>query len=386
MAKQQQPASKSKTADGEIKSGAETPVRSALSGLVLLALVLAVSGLLLQAWQWVRDDKGELTSAVNNLQAYRKAQQASGQTIRTEIDSLSGRLDQLESRQAQPDPPDYSTAISELRQETARLARQSGALQSRLAEQSAMARGNDRHLARAEVAYLLKLGNERLQLFGDRQAALVTLRLAERQLSAMDDPLMLFIRRQLQQDIRAVSGIEFTDPLIILSAIQNLEDSMPEWRLKQVAVEPEVRPDANGSGLWGRFKQSMGSLVTIRKRNEPMLTLAEIDWLQERIRTQFQVARIASLNGNQQLFYSALQTVLQWHAEHYQPDDDTYAEVRRSLQKLISTILKPQLPDITRALREMQYLGSPLEPGTEQRHPSATEDAANEPETLQNSG
>jgi len=244
-------------------------------------------------------------------------------------------------------------------------------------EQSAITQSNDRHMMRAEIEYLLRLGNERLQLFGDRQAALATLQLAEQQLAAMDDSLLLAVRQQLQQDIRALSSIEVADPLIILAGIQDLETSLPDWPLKQAVAVAEVQPGEVDDSLWGKIKQSMKSLVTISKQDEPTLTLEEIDWLQERIRAQFQVARIASMNGDQELFRSALQTILQWHAEHYQPDDDTNVEVRKSLQQLISTVLNPEYPDITRALREMQYLGSPLESAAESRAPVTEETTDN---------
>ena len=162
-------------------------------------------------------------------------------------------------------------------------------------EQSAISQSNDRHMMRAEIEYLLRLGNERLQLFGDRQAALATLQLAEQQLAAMDDSLLLAVRQQLQQDIRALSSIEVADPLIILAGIQDLETSLPDWPLKQAVAVAEVQPGEVDDSLWGKIKQSMKSLVTISKQDEPTLTLEEIDWLQERIRAQFQVARIASM-------------------------------------------------------------------------------------------
>ena len=386
MAIQPEPASKSETTDSAKKAGPKAPRKSFISWLALLALVLALFSLLLQVWQRAGDETAGLTAAVNKMQADRQAQQHGEQALQTELEGLAARLGQLENRQTPAAPPDFSAEISALQAETSRLARQSGAMQSRLVNQSAVTQTNDRHLARAEIEYLLKLGNERLQLFGDRQAALATLDLAERQLAAMDDPLMLPVRRQLQQDIRAVAGIELADPLIILSDIQSLESSLPEWPMKQMDFKPDTPADEAETGLWGRFKQSMSSLVTIRKQAEPMLTLEEIDWLQERIRTQFQVARIASLNGNQELFHTALQTVLQWHAEHYQPDNNLNTEVRRSLQKLMSAVLKPELPDITRALREMHYLGSPLTPAEEQQPAENVDEVPSGPAVMENSG
>ena len=353
--------SANESTDSEIKEKPRARTRSRLPGVALLALAVAVSSLFLQFWQRASDDTTEIKAALNNIQASRQSQLEADQAQDVAVRSLTDRIGQLENRQSPDIPPDHSKEISSLQQETARLARQSSAMQSRLVEQSALSQSNDRHLARAVVEYLLKLGNERLQLFGDRQAALATLQLAEQQLSAMDDPLMLPVRRQLQEDIRAVTTIEFADPVLILSRIQGLETSLPEWPLKQSVVAPEIQADTTETTLWGRFKQSMGSLVTIRKQNVPVLTLEEVDWLQERIRTQFQVARIASLNGNQELFNSALDTVLQWHADQYQSNDQINIDVRRSLQQLMTTTLNPDLPDITRALREMQYLGSPLE-------------------------
>jgi uncharacterized protein HemX len=83
------------------------------------------------------------------------------------------------------------------------------------------------------------------------------------------------------------------------------------------------------------------------------------------------------MNADQDLFEQSLQMVLQWHAEHYDPDDSGSIEVRKSLQDLISTELKPRYPDITRALREMQFIGSPLD--TAPIQPAAAEDTSTEP-------
>ena len=384
MAKQSEPEPKTASSPHEEKPADKR--RSGLPLLALLALILAVLSLLLQFWQWTGDDTSRLGVAVNELQAGRQGQLEEKQALDSLIQGVADRLEQLENRQAPEIPPDHSGAIADLQQETARLARQSGAVRSRLVEQSALTQSNDRHLARAEVEYLLKLGNERLQLFADREAALATLQLAEQQLSAMDDPLMLAVRRALQEDIGAVTSIQLADPVLILSQIQALETSLPDWPLKQSEVEPEEQPIEADTSLWGRFKNSMSSLVTIRKQNEPILTLEEIDWLQERMRTQFQVARIASLNGNQELYNTALRTVLQWHGDNYQAGGEANTDVRRSLQQLMDTTLKPELPDITRALREMQYLGSPLEQSARQQAPANTDDVAGSQETVENDG
>jgi len=395
MAKKQEPAGNPQTGNYDEANGASSRSGSGKSGLALLALAIAVSGLLLQAWLWMSKDPADLSNALTRIQVNSQAQQADSRSLKTEIAGLSARVDQLQNRQPAAVPPDFSVEIARLQQETAHLARQSDAMQFRLNERSAVTQSNDRHMARAEIEYLLRLGNERLQLFGDRQAALTTLQLAERQLASMDDPLMLPVRRQLQQDIRAISSVKTVDLLIIMTAIQDLESSLQDWPLKQVAVKAEILPDEADTSLWGRFKQSLRSLVTISKQDEPTLTLEEIDWLQERIRAQFQVARIASLNADQELFHTALQTILQWQAEHYQADEPSNAKVRRSLQQLMATNLKPELPDITSALREMQYLGSPLQPAAEsqpasvpQREPDpqpAEENAENEQETTESS-
>jgi uroporphyrin-3 C-methyltransferase len=377
MAKQQDPVSKPETIDTADKTATGKPVKSARSGLALLALLLALVSIATQAWLYLRDDSTDVDEAIARLQNARQADQADNRSLLAELESLSLRIGQLENRRGPDLPPDFSTEINSLQREMERLARQSGAMQSRLNEQSAITQTNDRHMLRAEVEYLLRLGNERLQLFGDRQAAMATLHLAEQQLAAMDDPLMLPVRQQLQEDIRSLSGIQAADPLIILSSLQALETSLPDWPLKQSATAAVAQPEVEDNGLWARTKRSMQSLVTISKQNEPVLTLEQIDWLQERIRAQLQVARIASMNADQDLFEQSLQMVLQWHAEHYDPGDSGSIEVRKSLQELISTELKPGYPDITRALREMQFIGSPLDAAPVQ--PAAAEDTSTEP-------
>ena len=326
-------------------------------GLALLALVVALAGIALQAWNWMRSDAPDLSGEVAGLEARSQAQKIEQDQLRSELAAVSASITQLANRAPPTIPPDHSQAIETLQQETARLARQAVAVQTQLLDQAAVSQGNEIQLGRSEIEYLLRLANERLQLFADKQSALEALQLAQRQLSAMDDASLLAVRQQLQQDIREAESLGSVDKVLILGELDALENSIDSWPLKPLstATEDDIQLPED-AGLWTRFKQSLSSLVTIRRQTEPQLTLDEIDWLEERIRTRLQLARLAAMSDDQAVYAGALETVLQWQAEHYDPEEAVNISSRQTLQQLAAVNLQPPLPDITRALRAMQVL------------------------------
>jgi uncharacterized protein HemX len=151
--------------------------------------------------------------------------------------------------------------------------------------------------------------------------------------------------------------MKVTDMVLVLAQIEKLELSLPEWRLKQHAEPVDAEADVPPSGIWNRLKASLGSLVTVRKQNQPMLTLEEIDWLRERMRGYFQAARLAALHGDQGLYDKALKQLMQLQAEHFEMDDEQNSEARMGLQQLSAVTLRPDPPESTRALRELRLLG-----------------------------
>ena len=343
-----------------------------------MALVLALLSLLTSGWLWwqladesqdgrlsgLESTLGEVTGRQDSLEqriAGVDQQLASaGQSIDSGV--MNNRLRPL--RQSLDSLSSESTALSSqldglnfsLRGNQDRLTN----LERQLADLSVVRQGNDRQLAWAEIEYLLRLGNERLQLFGDRDAALRTLQLADRQLAAMNDPVLLRIRQQLQQDIQSLVAMDMPDLIQIHGELLALEQAVPRWQLRQ----PEAPDDDAGvdePGVLSRLGAALKSLVTVRRQaadEEPFLNLEEGEQLRDRIALQLQTARLAALRLDQDLYASSLGTSGDWLARYFDPENSASRAASAAVERLAAINLQPELPDISQSLRQMQYLNT----------------------------
>jgi len=366
-------------------------------GLAVLALLLALAAGAASGWQWWQAysagrSAGMLQGSVSKLQAeqQRLAQVVDGlkhefdatatavkpadfSRLRGRFQVLAGQLDALQGQLAATQAS--STAI----QGSVRsLEQRQSATETSLASVAAKSQNTDVELEIAEIDYLLRVANERLQLFADPLAADLALQAADVQLEALKDPLFLSVRQRIADARSALAAVPLVDRVQIAAQLAALQTKIPGLLFPDEAVsrvQVELPADA---GWWENFKQTLASLVTIKRRvpDEPaLLTIGDKDYLRQGLWLQLESARLAVMRHDSGAYRAALAGVSDAVRQFFQNETTAVTALQRELETLRNVTIEPEMPDISapwlqlRQLRDSRRL-------LQSAAPIATEDSA----------
>jgi uroporphyrin-III C-methyltransferase len=216
----------------------------------------------------------------------------------------------------------------------------------------------------AEVDYLLRLANERLQLFSDPAAAERALELADRHLAALDDPAHLGVRQAIATARRDLAGLALPDYLQVAARLDEIQAGIARWPFAagSVAGPAAAAGVAAGAGTetgwWARLKSTLAGLVTVRRSagTEPALSLEDKDYVRQRVWLQLEIAQLSLMRRDQEAFRAALARVQESLATWFDPADEAVQAAGRSLSDLAATGLDADLPDITEPWNTLRLL------------------------------
>ena len=391
-------------------SNPSEPPRGGGSGLALLALLIALAALLAAAWLWWQgqssDSAAEMLarSEIVRLDDSDRRLSAQLQELRSALDSEPDGAEEARFaalQNAVSEEQARAAALQKALQEQVTLTRsmQSAidAMHGRLvAAESSLARVGARELnARgdldlAEVDYLLRLANERLQLFSDPRSADRALALADAHLAALDNPAYLGVRRAIAAARGEVAAVDLPDDLEIAGQLEAIQDAIPQLPFRSASPAAGETEPAVEAGWWEKLKSTLGSLVTVRRSTEEesrRISLQDKDYIRQRLWLQVEVAYLALMRHEQETFDTALQRVGASVAEWFDPDSAEVAAVATSLDTLSDVDLSVSWPDISepwntlRLVREARHSAPPAAPG-----PPAETAEAPEPATADESG
>jgi uroporphyrin-3 C-methyltransferase len=280
----------SKQLNDEIENAVTDPVDRLLkekkpassgNGIAILALLVALAAVSESAWQWWQARSSGTGSDPQQvmLEQLQTAQDRLGQSMSSfesqlnameapiepgEFSSLGERVNALASSvsgiegQAGEDKASISALQGSVRSNELRLS----SVESGLTTVAASSQNSSLELELAEIDFLLRVANERLQLFADPSAADLALQAADVQIEALNDPMFLSVRQRIATSRHALAAVPRIDRVEIsarITAIQAKVQDLP-FRGETVAEpEPELPADA---GWW----QSFGTGITGRCR------------------------------------------------------------------------------------------------------------------------
>lgn len=370
----------------------------ALAGLALLVALAALAG---SAWLWWSDfrDRG--------AEAARQAAAASRyDRIESEVDQrvsdLESRLDSLAAedagdlaalqRQVQSMQPEVRQA-AQAGSEAAALARtlqsslegtnaRLAALESRFDALAARGFDGGTELDLAELDYLLRLAQERLQLFLDIRTADRALELAAEHVAALDNPVYSGLQREIAAARGELAAVDMPDPATLdreLDAVQQRIATLPFEGSEALGSrgESDAGETGAGAGWWARLKSALSGLVTVRRTSgevRDLPALADQELIRQRAWLEVERVRLAAMRHDQPAYEAAIErareTIERWFAPRHR---GTRAALQ-ALQSAAAMDVEPELPDISgplvalRALRVNQETtlpeatGEPAEP------------------------
>ncbi len=277
-------------------------------------------------------------------------------TLQQSVSELETQLAELEG-QAGEDPTE---AIAELRQSLEAAAAARGELSSRVDRVAELAQADQDDWRRSEAAYLVTVAEHRLRYYRDVDAALDALRTADTLLSEFGGDAVA-ARRGIAQAIDALIQVSvpqasrIADRLTDLSAaVEELSVRLERREVARVGGDGEPA-QAQGSdwrarleNAWSQFRDGLGELVVVSSDSPvvPLRTPEERFFIKQNLRLQFDTARLAALQGNQDLYDRSLAQVAEWLDTWVEGDGSPVTPMRETVAELRERDVRVELPDI----------------------------------------
>jgi uncharacterized protein HemX len=301
-----------------------------------------------------------------------------------ELEDLIGRLDALENSSA-----DTEAAMQALAEQVTQAESAEGFdpallddLNERIEQAEAAASAApqpvavpvNQDFALEEIESYLRVANRQLQLAGNFAAAETALGLADERLAQLDDPAFLGVRSKIADEIAALQRVEQPDLTGIALALSALSEQASGLALKgHERVAPATAPDqtnaaAGSQSGWDRFVASVQAalkgLVAVRRTDsavEPLLPPDEVYFLYRNLELKLEVARLALLQRNQEVYRTSLRGVRSWLNTYFDTQDGSVANALNQIADLEGKQIAPTLPDISGSLQQLQQ----VEPGAD---------------------
>jgi uroporphyrin-3 C-methyltransferase len=219
----------------------------------------------------------------------------------------------------------------------------------------------------AEVEYLLRIANQRLQLQRDVNTAEQALKAADQRLHNLADPHFLSVREQISRDLEDLQAVPAADiegiSLSLSTALAAIDQLSVAGSRYQPAVETETEASETRATIrdWRELPRllwsTLSGLFRIREHDKPVApTLAAQHeyFLRENLRLQLSAARLALLRDDGVQYQAILTTAQDWLNVYFAGDDAKVNDLVSQLEQLKAVNTVPQLPDISGSLRVLR--------------------------------
>ncbi len=328
---------------GDTSGGGGKAGGIALALVIVLALVVLLGGW--WGWQKFQAQQQRLTQADNNAQAISQ--------LESQLKSQRGNDDQQRQQ-----------AMHALRNDFQQYREEMNATLDKVLKQLASKQQTDTSEWRfAEVEYLLRLANQRLQLERDVKGAMSLLKTADERLAQVDNPALTPVRRAIQSEIGALDSVPQIDRTGIYLELMAQQEQLARLPLEQDIQQQAVEAGdtAPMEGGWkqqlSRFGQELKDLVVVRKHDqalEALMTPEQESYLRQNVRLQLEQAQLALLQSDAKLYTASLGKARELIERYYDTDNQGVANSLERLATLADKNVHPELPDISASLQKLR--------------------------------
>jgi len=362
--------------------------------IAVLALLVALASVSATGWQWWQTQQADPNEATQkqSLARLQDAQQQIANSVATfeaqldaaespidaaEFSRRNERLKSVESQLAnvQGQSGEDQASISAVQGSVRSLEQRLSATESGLVSVAASSQNSSVELDIAEIDFLLRTASERLQLFSDPTAADLALQAADVQIEALNDPMFLSVRQRIAASRQALAIVPRIDRVELSTQLTALQSKVPDLPFRgEAETQPEpVLPD--DAGWWESFKQTMSSLVTVRRRvpeDQSLLSLDDKDYLRQGLWLQLESARLALMRNDTSVYSGSLDRVNDTVEQFFKNGSSEVQALLLEVAALKQVNIAPEMPDISapwaqlRQLRDSRRLlqsASPVESG-----------------------
>ena len=233
----------------------------------------------------------------------------------------------------------------------------------------------------AEVEYLMRVAQHKLILQDDFEGAAITLQAASDRIGLTGDPGLLPVRVMISEEIADLKTRRRPDlvgmTLILAQLGRQVRSLQPGFALRvDEVMEPAPKMNNLAADDWlARFNVFLKSLITVRREStQPTEIEANIVDVSEALEDNLKLARWAVLERNPAQYELLLDRSLRLFREFYDLDNAANHDFMTQLQDLQKMEIKPEKPDVTGSLRELQRILSQRENAPPAAAPAAEPD------------
>jgi uroporphyrin-3 C-methyltransferase len=243
-------------------------------------------------------------------------------------------------------------------------------LESRLLDLQATAGTKSQDWILAEVEYLLRMGNQRVLMERDPKGALALFRAADNIIADAQGLTAFSLRQAMATDIASLEAVNMLDKEGIYLRLSAFAGKVSDLRQIELNYSsPQAPADAVSTAettilnrLWDIVRKAgnrIASLVDFRRdqvRISPILPPSEEYFLQQNLILKLQVAQIALLESNQEIYSTSIRESINWINKYYDPEDATTESMTSGLEALLAINIQTLMPDVTASLRAVREL------------------------------
>lgn len=343
----------------------------------VLALLVSLAAVSASAWLWWQTRQAGLDDVSQQaLSTLQNAQQQLAESLSSlesqvgaleppiaasEFSRLDGRLGNIEDRLAglQAQSAEDQATISAVQGGVRSLEQRVSATESGLISVAASNQNSSVELDIAEIDYLLRVANERLQLFSDIDAADLALQAADVQIEALDDPLYLSVRQRIAKARQALAVVPRADRIQLSARLNHMQTGIPALPFRGEAVQQADPEPVEDAGWWASFKRTLASLVTIRRRvpeEQSMLSLEDKDYLRQGLWLQLESARLALMRSDANTYIGSLDRVGQTVEQFFELTSPAVQALLHETADLKGANIAPAMPDISAPWTQLRQL------------------------------
>lgn len=337
--------------------------------IAILALLVALAAVSATAWQWwqtrlVDPDELTQTQAFSRLQETQQQLAKSVAAFETQLKATQSPVDaaelsrrnerlkavenQVEGLQGQSGEDQAS--LSAMQGSARSLEQRISATESGLVGLATNSQNSGVELEIAEIDFLLRAASERLQLFSDPNAADLALQAADVQIEALNDPMFLSVRQLIASARQALAAVPRIDHVQLAARLSDMQSKVPGLPFRG-EVKAQAEPEPSGdAGWWESFKQTMSSLVTVRRRvpeEQSLLSLEDKDYLRQGLWLQFESARLALMRNDASIYTGSLDRVAQTVDQFFLNGSSEVQALLLEITTLKQVSIAPEMPDVS---------------------------------------
>ena len=217
----------------------------------------------------------------------------------------------------------------------------------------------------AEAEYFLRLANAQLILAGNVDVSLRALELADAKIKDIGDPGLTRVRAKISDERTALKAVPRPDAEGIVLELGSVAQSLHRLPLSRKSPENFTAETGRGTETgwrraWRVIVDALSSIISVRRSDEtitPLMSAAEESLLIRSLDLELQIARLAVMRNEGNLYRQSLKIVEERLAQYFAVEAEPVISTRATINQLASAQLPEELPDISGSLSLLLNLG-----------------------------